>query len=184
MTINVFEPQVTEIYGYIIERRIAFFSVVTEWRILLGGDADYGFRLWGECAEAGKGNTIGLDGILLSDALAKTDLATNLGQAVALHIWQQTTEESDTFRATLILECIFRSMNICFTSEHLGDEKRYVFDHCPLCAAIGRVGSREIDLAHRALYALLTSAILFIESKLSLRLPANLKAKHDFALVS
>ena len=75
-------------------------------------------------------------------------------------------------------------MNICFTSEHLGDEKRYIFDHCPLCAAIDRVGPREIDMAHRALCTLLTSAILFIESKLGLRLPANLKAKHDLALVS
>lgn len=184
MNSNVFEPQVTEIYSYITEGKTAFFSVATEWRIFLSGDAEFGFRIWGENDGSGKGSIITLEKILLNDALEKSDLARNLGQAIALYIWQQATGESDTYRAALILECILRSMNICFTAEHLGDEKRYVLDQCPLCAALDSTGTREIDLAHSALSTLLTSAILFIDSKLCLLMPADLKKKHNFTVVS
>jgi hypothetical protein len=184
MTIHVFEPQVTEIYNYSNESKIAFYSGVAEWLFFLSGDAEYGFRIWGECIKAGKGSTVSLDEILLNDALTNIDLANDLGQAVALCIWQQSVEESDTYRAALILECILRSVKVDFTTEHLGDEKRDMFDLCPLCAAIDRAETREIELAHRALNALLTSAILFIDSKLSLHMPTNLNEKHNIALVS
>lgn len=197
MPINVFEPSFTKIFNFTVKGENVYFTSMTEWKIFLAGDAEYGFHVWGERAGVGRENAIDLPEILLILASLNTetgqpdkkenlgeDLARNLGRAIAHQIWLRTPADSKTCRSALILECVFRSMNICFISEHLGDEKRYSFNRCPLCAANDHARRKEIELAHRALINLLISAVHFIDPGLSLRTITDLNIRHTFDLVS
>lgn len=189
--------QATVIYNYTVGSGDMFYEEVAERNVFIRGDEESGFHIWAECADGGKATTVDLDEILLEGALASEVrglpleierladcFAERLGRAVARHISLGSPMESNIRRATLTLECILGSMHNPFTTEQIGGEMHYVFDHCPLCNAAERSGIRtEVELAHHELGTLISSAIGFIDPELRVRFPSDHYAEHVFAII-
>ena len=180
------------VYSYVV-RTEARDVIMFQRTVFLEGDATDGFRLVAKIDE--ENSAIDLSEILLEDAMSSDvpgDVSISedvvdgfghvLGQAVARQLVERTSDHSAEERAALALACLVRSLGATFTEEDLNGVQQYRFDHCPLCDASDRTGIEEVDLAHRALSALLETTIGTILPGQGVRMPRGKNEEHVFGL--
>ncbi len=174
-----------------------YYSEEEKRNVFIGGDAQNGFRIWGQLVDIENAPPIGLDEILLEDALTcevpghlnesermGKIFATHFGTAVANHIIKRMPGETVNTIADLSLQCILRSLNTTWRVKELNGGKQYQLDHCPLCAAAERIGVPEVEMAHHALHTLLQSMAHTIDPALTVQQPSSRHDEHTFAIAA
>ncbi|MEC5128006.1 hypothetical protein VSU19_14665 [Verrucomicrobiales bacterium BCK34] len=185
-------PNSPPVYSYVV-RTEARDVVMFQRTIYLEGDASDGFRLLAKIDE--EDTAIDLSEILLEDAMSSDDpgdvsISENvvdgfghvLGQAVARQIVALTPDLSSSKQAELALAGIVRSLGAPYTEALSEGTTQYRFDHCPLCDASDRTGIEEVDLAHRALSALVVTTIGAIHPDRVVSMPRGKNDEHVFGL--
>lgn len=187
--------QAVELCSYYIGSGDMYYSVEEKRTIFISGDAQNGFRIWGQLVDIENAPTVGLDLLLLEEVMTcevpghlneseklGDAFAVHLGRAVAKHIIERTPGETANTRADLSLQCILYSLNATWSTQDINGGKQYQLDHCSLCAAAKRSGIQKVELGHHTLHTLLQSMAYTIDPRLTVHQPANHHAEHIFAI--
>lgn len=189
--------EAVKLCSYTIGSGDMYYSEEEKRNVFISGDAQNGFRIWGQLVDIENARPIGLDEILLEDALAcevpghltegkqmEEIFATHIGTAVAHNIIKRTPGATANTIADLSLQCILHSLNASYRVKELNGGKQYQLDHCPLCAAAERIGIPEVKMAHHALHTLLQSMALTIDPALTVQQPSSRHDEHIFAIAA
>ncbi|YCM46821.1 hypothetical protein V2O64_25210 (plasmid) [Verrucomicrobiaceae bacterium 227] len=181
------------IYSFIVRSGSPRDIPMFERTIFLGGNANEGFRLWGNVD--GEENVNDLSEILLEDALssdAPGDLEASehvadgfshaLARSLARHVSEQTPTLSKKERAKLTLDCLMHSLDANYTEANTSGNHQYNFSQNPIREAAKRTGIDEIALAEHALHTLLQETILAIDPSLQLTTPNDGHGQISYAL--
>jgi hypothetical protein len=191
MTEELIQPRVSRIYRYLIASSDMYYTELEQRDIFVQDDPDKGFEIWGEIAGAGKTTSIGLCqmfleygmycrswGSLSESTFHMRTFGENIGTALANFIQETPPAEMDQNPGICTLMCLWESLKIQFTVEHVGSEMHFLFANCPLEEIARQTGMLDVDLALYGVNALCQTLIHTIDPYLEILTP--LESRPDF----
>lgn len=197
METNASDLHAIPLCRYAVASGDMFYSEVNERVIYVSEMPGNGFRVWMQVADQGPVLAAGLCQIFLEYALACAAAGEHsqacaeleafgrkVGQGLSVQIKMCAQAKAIADVAGYAIECVLKTMNVHFTLEQSGAERRYKLERCPLGLAAESSGMREIEMAYRGVNAMCQSMIDAIEPGLNVQTVHSADEEQVLFLVS
>lgn len=195
MNNKVEQPRMTRIYRYSIATSDMYYTELEQRDVFVCDDPDKGFQIWGQIAGAGPNTSVSLCQMLLEYAMYYQSWCSmneaifnmrifgeQIGSALAKFILEAPPAEMNQNPGACTLVCLWESLNIQFTIEHVGSEMHFIFANCPLEETALRTGLRGADVAIYGLNALCQTLIHIIDPQMEILTPLEVHPNFTFSV--
>jgi hypothetical protein len=195
MSNEIAQPRVSRLYRYNIASFDMYYTELEQRDVYVRDDPVKGFQIWGQIVGAGAHTSVDLCQMFLEYAMYCRSwcnpgeaiynmraFGEHLGVALAKFIQETPPAEMNQNAGACSLMCLWESMNIQFTVEHVGSEMHFLFATCPLLETAQRTGLHEVELALYGVNSMCQAMIHAIDPQLEILTPLEARPNFVFSV--